>query len=370
MKKIFFGLIVSFLLLISQNFVFAQASPAGNPNSISGPSIIKTEKEFYQSSHSFINELYKEFFTEPKNNIFSTNQGTDTNIEKNIEKIYNTYSTQDTQGDNINAIKNLFEDIYTIHLETIEKNIKKYISRNPDEESYAKTFLIPFLEELRGRLFEIMNFIQLDDDEDGVLNNDDKCPSTQSGEAVDRNGCSCLQKNCGQFKNFTCEKFYVREVDPFTNQHVEVLRPVCVEIADETPYDLREALRDSQLANHGDSRYIAVYPQHLVGADDKSLQGDASDITVFFQRFANGLTILAGSLAVIFIVINAFTLVVGLASENARSNAKRGLIWSIVALLLIIMSYVIVKTIVSISYSGQEFEIETESQKNKMHYSR
>ncbi len=120
---------------------------------------------------------------------------------------------------------------------------------------------------------------------------------------------------------------------------------------DVTPYDLGKAMRDVQQKKF----YIQVeLPQHLPGIDEQSLQGNASDVTVFLQRFANGIAGIAGSIAVIFIIINAFGMAGSAGNTEAIEKAKKGLIWSIAGLVLIIMAYVIVKTVLSLSYSGQE----------------
>lgn len=207
-----------------------------------------------------------------------------------------------------------------------------------------------------------------DADLDGIIDQGDMCPGTLADADgfffVDQSGCSCEQKQC--LDGFQCLNVFVNEIDPITKNKTVAFRAQCIEEQEENPYDLRRALRDAQNINAPDDRYIPVYPEHLVGADEKSLQGDASDITLFFQRFANGLTILAGSIAILFLIINGFLLVVSTGNTDQVSTAKKGILWSVISLFLIIFSYIIVKTVLSLTYSGQEFEDMDEKKKNPL----
>lgn len=195
-----------------------------------------------------------------------------------------------------------------------------------------------------------------DEDDDGILDSQDQCLGTQpvdGGLFVDTNGCSCDQKEC--LDGFECIHVFVEDLNN-QNQRVTNLRARCIEQSDTPAYDLHKAMKEVQGVNQDDPNYIAVLPEHLVGADDKSLRGDASDITTLFQRFANGLTLLAGAIAVLFLIINGFVMVTSAGNTDQIGKAKKGLMWSVIGLLLIIMSYVIVKTVVGITYSGQDFE--------------
>lgn len=378
MKKFFLGF-VSFLCGM---FVF---------HTVSAQYIrpIVNEKDFYQAARTFINESLSGLFDQEAlfevggfgpvtHQKISTNNGQNASytcslpkdaggtpvqtLEDCIRAIRDRYNGGGRGQDSIEDVQALFEDMTNV-LDTIEKNSLRVSDAYPDSSlsRYIERGVYRnIMNDLQGRLDALLNYEDIDDDGDGVSNLRDKCPNTQ-GRFIDKNGCDCAQKNCEQFKGFQCQEAFVREIDPVTNNHIEKPRAVCVEVVDETPYDLREALRDVQMANRGDRRFIAEYPEHLVGADSRSLKGDASDLTVFFQRFGNGLTILAGSLAVIMIVVNGFMMVVSVGDTDTVGKAKSGLIWSLVALLLIIMAYVIVKTVISVSYSGQEFDVPPET---------
>jgi len=93
------------------------------------------------------------------------------------------------------------------------------------------------------------------------------------------------------------------------------------------------------------------FPEHLPGIF-KNSNGDVTDITNIMQKFGNGLTGVAAALAVLFIILNCFTLITAVGETDKISNAKKGLIWSLVGLVLIVGSYVIVKTMIFLSYAG------------------
>jgi hypothetical protein len=101
-------------------------------------------------------------------------------------------------------------------------------------------------------------------------------------------------------------------------------------------------------------------PQYLAGVSETAqfnsneLQGDASDITRFIEKIAKSLTGAAAAIAIIMIVLNAMTLVASAGDSDAISNAKKGLLWSFLGLLLIIFAYVIIKSIIATTYIGGE----------------
>jgi len=64
------------------------------------------------------------------------------------------------------------------------------------------------------------------------------------------------------------------------------------------------------------------------------------------QILAGGLLYFAGPVAVILIVINAFNMATGGADSEKLEQAKKGLTWTLIGLLLIILSYSIVKTVI------------------------
>ena len=102
--------------------------------------------------------------------------------------------------------------------------------------------------------------------------------------------------------------------------------------------------------------------QAKLGGDQEVYYGDQRDLTKFIQKFINGLTGIVAAIAIYFIVLNAFNLVTAFGDSDRISKAKSGLTWSGVGFLLMVFAYVIVKTIMFITFSG-EMAREAEEQK-------
>jgi len=117
-------------------------------------------------------------------------------------------------------------------------------------------------------------------------------------------------------------------------------------------YNLGKALESLGLV--GDN---AVRPQHLVGIGetDTAATGEVTDVTRYLQRLINGVTALAATLAVLFLVMNAWTLIIAAGGDDV-AKAKKGIIWALVGLLVIIGAYVVVKSAISFTYSGEGVE--------------
>ncbi len=113
---------------------------------------------------------------------------------------------------------------------------------------------------------------------------------------------------------------------------------------------------DEAMKSLNDSGIEVTRPKYLPGSTERSgknLVGDATDITGHLQLFMNAITFLAGALAVGFFIVNAFTLVMATAEADKITKAKKGMVWSLVGLVLIIGAYVVTKTIISLTYSGE-----------------
>ena len=102
---------------------------------------------------------------------------------------------------------------------------------------------------------------------------------------------------------------------------------------------------------------VTPRPQYLAGIDGEfagdKLKGDASDLTRFIEKVAKSLAGAAAAIAIVMIVMNALSLVTAVGDSDAIGNAKKGLLWSFAGLLLIIFAYVIIKSIIAITYSGE-----------------
>jgi len=96
-------------------------------------------------------------------------------------------------------------------------------------------------------------------------------------------------------------------------------------------------------------------PRGLPGAT-KSKDVDAETAVQGFagllQRVINGLTGIAAAIAIFFIVFNAGGFMLAAGDMEKIKKARNGIIWALVGLLLIMFSYVIAKTAISLTYSG------------------
>ena len=108
------------------------------------------------------------------------------------------------------------------------------------------------------------------------------------------------------------------------------------------------SLKDA-LGRHGTG---AGTPGFMPGTHDK-YRDSTKSVTTVTQKIINVVVYLAGVIAVFFVVFNAGKLVLQGGDDSELGNAKKGFIWAAVGLGVIIFSYVIVKTIVSLTYSGE-----------------
>jgi hypothetical protein len=79
-----------------------------------------------------------------------------------------------------------------------------------------------------------------------------------------------------------------------------------------------------------------------------SWAGAGWTLVVILQIFAGALLYFAAPIATALIAINAFNMVTGGAESEKLEQAKKGLTWTIIGLLVIILSYSIVKIILTI----------------------
>ncbi len=98
-----------------------------------------------------------------------------------------------------------------------------------------------------------------------------------------------------------------------------------------------------------------LMPKYLLGAscqENKKLKGDASDITYWIQNFAGKITALIGVIVMILIIKNAMTIITSVGETEKITTAKKGIMWSLVGLGLTMFAYIIVKTVISLTYTG------------------
>ncbi len=86
-----------------------------------------------------------------------------------------------------------------------------------------------------------------------------------------------------------------------------------------------KALEQEQLSEMTGFGCNELMPKYLVGAsceENEELQGDATDIAMWIQRFGGKITAVVGMLAVFLIVWNAFNMVTAAGDEDKIGNAK------------------------------------------------
>ena len=97
-----------------------------------------------------------------------------------------------------------------------------------------------------------------------------------------------------------------------------------------------------------------LLPKYLVGAncnENKTLEGDASDLAFWIQKIGGKIAGAIAMIAVVLIVWNAFNMVTAAGDEDKISTAKKGLMWAIIGLALTMFAYVIVKTVIMLAYT-------------------
>ena len=97
-----------------------------------------------------------------------------------------------------------------------------------------------------------------------------------------------------------------------------------------------------------------LLPKYLVGAkcnENKTLQGDATDLAYWMQKIGGKIAGAIAMIAVAIIVFNAFNMVTAAGDTDKISEAKKGIMWAIIGLGLTMFAYVIIKTIIMLTYT-------------------
>ncbi len=133
-----------------------------------------------------------------------------------------------------------------------------------------------------------------------------------------------------------------------------------VSVVDAQSYDLQESLKNVGVQPE-------EHPAYLPGANPDAdsffskirvgkWMGKPYIVTYYIQRIINALTGLAAAMAVLFIIQNSFNLLTSAGGSEQVTKSKKGLMWSLIGLVLIIGSYIIVKTVISLPYAGGEVD--------------
>ena len=90
-------------------------------------------------------------------------------------------------------------------------------------------------------------------------------------------------------------------------------------------------------------------------------EGETAEMVaiVMLQILAGALLFFAVPVAVIMIAISGFTLVTGGADTDSIETSKKHLTWSIIGLLIIILSWSIVRTIINVSLESADLADQT-----------
>ncbi len=97
-----------------------------------------------------------------------------------------------------------------------------------------------------------------------------------------------------------------------------------------------------------------LMPKYLVGAnclENNTLEGDATDLAYYIQKFGGMITRLIGLLAVALIVFYGFRIATAAGDDEQISNAKKGIMWTIIGLALTMFAYIIVKSVIMLTYT-------------------
>jgi len=116
----------------------------------------------------------------------------------------------------------------------------------------------------------------------------------------------------------------------------------------------KDALRQRNLEKITGFGCNELMPRYLVGAnceENKTLEGDATDLAVWIQKFGGKITSVITLLAVLLIIWNAFKIVSAAGDDTQISEAKKGIMWTIIGLALTMFAYIIVKTVIMLTYS-------------------
>lgn len=93
-----------------------------------------------------------------------------------------------------------------------------------------------------------------------------------------------------------------------------------------------------------------------------TISGDVTDTTssaeaarrILTTRAVNIILGVAGVIAIFFILLNGFWLITSAGREETLTQHKKGLTWAIIGLLLVILSYSIIRFVITTSFQANE----------------
>jgi len=90
-------------------------------------------------------------------------------------------------------------------------------------------------------------------------------------------------------------------------------------------------------------------PQYAVNIPVATYENPAQTGNIILQLIAGSLIYVAGPLAVLMIAIGGFRYVIAHGEQSQIEEAKKNIVWAIIGLLVIIVSYAIVSNVITIS---------------------
>lgn len=115
---------------------------------------------------------------------------------------------------------------------------------------------------------------------------------------------------------------------------------------------------DPRLYPEGSPTISGEKPEFEKVDDSKVIAGPEMNVdksrVLLTQRVVNFLFGIAGIVAIYFIVSNAWWLIASAGNEEKVTEHKKGLMWAVVGLVLVILSYSIIRFIISIPFQAHQ----------------
>jgi len=95
-------------------------------------------------------------------------------------------------------------------------------------------------------------------------------------------------------------------------------------------------------ATSAESKYM---PKTKSGGESVS-----NSVVKIIQSATNALTMIVASIAILFTIINGFLIVTSTGGDRL-AKAKKGLLWSLAGLMMVIFAYIITKSVIALVYT-------------------
>ncbi len=109
------------------------------------------------------------------------------------------------------------------------------------------------------------------------------------------------------------------------------------------PYSLSDAMKKN----------AAKKPIYMPGRDKDDKKGEAGDVTIVIQKAIDIIVGITGVVAVFFVVFNGVNMATTAGDTERLTRAKNGMVYGVLGLALIVFSYILVKTIIWVTYLGE-----------------